>query len=157
MRAVSLLLPGAACEPFRRSWLVHPSSQLPPRRRKLASLSSPTNPTVTVWTNVWPGATNAARTLHTLIVNHEILHRPHPIVASTPTKSRDRYQKIPQAAPMAAAANTLPLPVNAEPGIAATGLPPKRRDAARRSGYVRRPRRRHRTTSLAELQMAAYA
>ena len=140
-----LSLTGAACDPHQRFWPARSSLQRRRRLPRAAYSSSPTMRTAMASTSVWLRAKNAARMPLAPIVSRGISPRLRPTGVSTPTKSRDRYPRLPgTTATMPVAINTLPLPANAETVCAvnsrvfpATPAPRKRRDAAQRSGYVK--------------------
>jgi hypothetical protein len=144
---VTLSLTGAVCDPHQRFWPVRSFSQRQRRPPRAASSLSPTRRTAMASTNAWPRAKNAAHMLRAPIASRGSSPRPRLTGVSTRTKSRGRFPSPPVSpATMPVAINTSPLPANAETvcrgkikGFPATPAPRKRRDAAQRSGYVKRP------------------
>ena len=131
---------GAPCDFSGRFWPVDSSSLHQQRRPRRACSSSPTTPTPMASTSVWPRARSAVRMRPAPIANHAILHRPLLSVASIPTKLPVRCRETALIARMAGATNTSPSPASDNGKVPATSAPRKRRDAAARSSYWRRPR-----------------
>ena len=113
MRAI-LSFPGAACDRYPQFWPVPSLCSDRLRRPTAAFSSSPTRLMVMGSTSASPRARNAAPMPRDPIASRAILPWPHLFDASTRTKSPARFQRRARTALVAAATNTLPLPVSAE-------------------------------------------
>ena len=109
------------CDPFQRFW---PACLFWPDRRRWPTAgfsSSPTSRTAMGSTSAWPGASAAALMPPSPIANRVVSRRPRPTAGSMPTKSPARSRRTTKIVAVRAAANTSPLPANAEshdPGFA---------------------------------------